>query len=89
MQEAVKSTDRVPDPVLMLIAGDDRATPVPDSLAAAELLRAKGGQAETHVFDGAPHSFFDRSFGEHARDCEDAWRLLLAFAERHAGVRQG
>jgi carboxymethylenebutenolidase len=89
MQEAVQNTHRVPDPVLMLIAGADQATPVPDSLAAADLLRAKGCEVETHVFDGAPHSFFDRSFGEHAQDCEEAWRLLLGFAERHAGVRQG
>jgi carboxymethylenebutenolidase len=88
MQEAVQNTNRVPDPVLMLIAGADRATPVPDSLAAADVLRAKGCQVETHVFDGAPHSFFDRSFGEHAKDCEEAWRLLLGFAERHAGARQ-
>ena len=89
MQEAVQNTNQVPDPVLMLVAGADQATPVPDSLAAADLLRAKGCQVETHVFDGAPHSFFDRSFGEHAKDCEEAWRLLLGFAERHAGVRHG
>lgn len=88
MQEAVERTDHAPDPVLMLIAGADRATPVPDSLAAAELLSSKGCQVESHVFDGAPHSFFDRSFGEHEKDCEEAWRLLLGFAERHAGVRQ-
>jgi carboxymethylenebutenolidase len=89
MQEAVQSANRVPDPVLMLIAGDDKATPVEDSLAAAESLRARGGEVETQVFEGAPHSFFDRGFGEHAQDCEEAWRSLLRFAERHVGVRQG
>ena len=89
MLEAVQKANAVPDPVLMLVAGADQATPVPESLAAADALRAKGGQVETHVFDGAPHSFFDRSFGEHAQDCEEAWRLLLGFAERHAGVRHG
>jgi carboxymethylenebutenolidase len=89
MQEAVQNSDGVPDPVLMLIAGADAATPVPDSLAAADLLTEKGCEVETHVFDGAPHSFFDRSFGEHAQACDEAWRLLLEFAERHAGVRQG
>ena len=68
--------------------GDDQATPVEDSLAAADSLRARGGEVETHVFEGAPHSFFDRTFDEHAQDCEEAWRLLLGFAERHAvGVR--
>ena len=61
----------------MLIAGADKATPVEESLALADRLRAKGADVETHVFDGAPHSFFDRSFGEHRQACEDAWRFLL------------
>jgi len=71
-------------PIVMLIAGADQATPVPDSLAAADVLRAKGCQVETHVFDGAPHSFFDRTFADHAQDCDEAWRLMLEFVDRHA-----
>ena len=35
-----------------------------------------------HIYDGAPHSFFDRSFGEWHEACEDAWRQILGFVER-------
>ncbi len=38
---------------------------------------------EIHVYPGAPHSFFDRRYEEHAEACEDAWRRMLGFLERH------
>src|SRR3954447_20664364 len=66
MREALRSTDTGPHPLLMLIAGNDRATPLEESLAAADSLRGRGGEVEAQVFEGAPHSFFDRGFGEHA-----------------------
>ncbi len=72
-------------PILMLVAGDDRATPVAESLAAADAVRAHGGDVEVHVYEGAPHSFFDRSFAEHAEACADAWTRILAFTDRVAG----
>ena len=31
------------------------------------------------VYEGAPHSFFDRSFAEYAKECDDAWRRVLGF----------
>ena len=36
-------------------------------------------QYEIITYAGAPHSFFDRRFEEHARACEDAWRRVLTF----------
>jgi carboxymethylenebutenolidase len=36
------------------------------------------------VYDGAPHSFFDRSFADHAEACSDAWTRILDFTDRHA-----
>jgi carboxymethylenebutenolidase len=70
-------------PVLMLVAGADKGIAVRDVLAAADRLRATGADVETHVFAGAPHSFFDRTFADHAKDCDEAWRLLLRFVDRH------
>ena len=29
--------------------------------------------------EGAPHSFFDRSYGEWESACADAWSRILAF----------
>ena len=74
-------------PTLMLIAGADHATPVEDSLALAETMRSAGAEVETVVFDGAPHSFFDRAHGDWAQACDDAWARLLAFTDRVAAAR--
>ena len=71
-------------PTLMLIAGADKATPVEESLALAETMRAAGAEVETAVYDGAPHSFFDRASADWQEACADAWRRILALADRVA-----
>ena len=71
-------------PTLMVIAGTDAATPVDAQLALAEQLRAGGAEVETAVYDGAPHSFFDRAYGDWAQACEDVWRRVLALTDRVA-----
>ncbi len=71
-------------PTLMVIAGADAATPVDAQLALAERLRAGGAEVQTAVYDGAPHSFFDRAHGEWAQACEDVWRRVLALTDRVA-----
>jgi carboxymethylenebutenolidase len=71
-------------PTLMLVAGADAATPVRDQLALADTMRSAGAQVETAVYDGAPHSFFDRAFAEWGDACADAWRRILALADRVA-----
>jgi carboxymethylenebutenolidase len=38
-----------------------------------------------HVYAGAPHSFFDRSFAQWQDACADAWQRILDFTARHAG----
>ena len=78
------AADRARRPVLMLIAGADAATPVQDQLALANRMRTAGAEVETAVYDGAPHSFFDRAFGEWQEACADAWRRILALADRVA-----
>ena len=68
----------------MLIAGADKATPVEDQLRLAETMRAAGAEVDAVVYDGAPHSFFDRAFGEWADACADAWQHVLALTDRVA-----
>src|SRR5919205_1109937 len=75
---------RATRPTLMLIAGADSATPVDDQLALAEHLRAGGAEVETAVYDGAPHSFFDRAYGDWADACSDVWRRVLVLTDRVA-----
>jgi carboxymethylenebutenolidase len=73
-------------PTLMLIAGADQATPVEDQMTLAETMRSAGAEVETAVYDGAPHSFFDRAFGEWQEACADAWRRILALTDRVAAT---
>lgn len=69
-------------PVVMLIAGADAATPVADQLQLADTMRAAGAAVDAVVYDGAPHSFFDRAFGEWTQACQDAWEHVLALTDR-------
>ena len=73
-------------PTVMLIAGADAATPVADQLALADTMRGAGADVDAVVFDGAPHSFFDRAFGEWADACREAWEHVLALTDRVAAA---
>jgi carboxymethylenebutenolidase len=74
---------RMQSPLLILAAGQD-FTPVADVEAFAEQVRAAGVDAELHVYPDAPHSYFDRTFGEHEEACADSWRRILDFVENHS-----
>jgi carboxymethylenebutenolidase len=66
-------------PVLGLYGGADEGIP-PEQVEAFERnLSEARVQYEIITYAGAPHSFFDRRFEEHARACEDAWRRVLRF----------
>jgi carboxymethylenebutenolidase len=71
-------------PVVMLIAGADAATPVEEQRQLAATMRAAGADVDEVVYEGAPHSFFDRAFGEWAEACQDAWEHVLALTDRVA-----
>ena len=66
-------------PALVALLADDQ-------LALADTMRAAGAGADVDavVYDGAPHSFFDRAFGDWADACADAWTHLLALTDRVA-----
>jgi carboxymethylenebutenolidase len=70
-------------PTLMVIAGADQATPVEEQLALAETMRAAGAEVETAVYDGAPHSFFDRKAEEFQSASDAAWDETLTFIRKH------
>jgi carboxymethylenebutenolidase len=70
-------------PLLLLVAGADRATPTDDFHGFAARLDQAGKVYEMHVYPGAPHSFFDRAFAEWREACADAWRRIIDFTARH------
>ena len=74
--------DQLAKPILMLVAGADRATPLTDFQALSDRMAQRGQVHEMYVYEGAPHSFFDRAFGEWADACADAWERILAFTAR-------
>ena len=78
------AADRAHLPTVMVIAGADAATPVADQLELADAMRAAGAEVDAAVYDGAPHSFFDRAHGEWAEACRDAWEHVLALTDRVA-----
>jgi carboxymethylenebutenolidase len=71
-------------PLLLLRGGADTASTPEEFDAYTAALDRVGTEHESHVYEGAPHSFFDRSYGEWAEACEDAWRQILSFTERHS-----
>jgi carboxymethylenebutenolidase len=71
-------------PTVMVIAGADAATPVADQLELADTMRRAGAEVDAVVYEGAPHSFFDRAHDQWAEACGDAWAHVLALTDRVA-----
>ena len=66
-------------PVLAIYGGADRGIP-PEAIEAFDrAMDAAGVEHRTVVYEGAPHSFFDRKAPEHADASEGAWREMLEF----------
>ncbi len=70
-------------PLLLLVAGAD-FTPLSEFENFDNVLTEAGVPHEMHVYDDAPHSFFDRGFAEHEAACTDAWQRILDFVEKNA-----
>jgi carboxymethylenebutenolidase len=80
----VEHVDRIAAPILALQAGADPNITAADNAAFVEELAAAGVDYELEIYDGAPHSFFDRKYEEFADASADAWQRTRAFIERNA-----
>ena len=69
-------------PLLVLAAGADQATSPEGNEAFDRALTEAGKEHEYVLYDGAPHSFFDRIFTAWTSACEDAWVRMLGFIDR-------
>ena len=75
--------DTLEGPILSIFGGADQGIG-PDVRAAWERALADAQvDHETIVYDGAPHSFFDRKAGEFAAQSAAAWDATLAFIRSH------
>jgi carboxymethylenebutenolidase len=66
-------------PVVALFGGADQGVPPEEVTAIAAALDESPAAHDVHVYPGAPHSFFDEHFSEHADACRDVWQRLLTF----------
>lgn len=73
-------------PVLGLYGGADAAIPVSDVREFDDRLATAGIAHEIEIYEGAPHSFFDKKCDEFEDACEDAWRQMLGFIG-HVGAQ--
>jgi carboxymethylenebutenolidase len=70
-------------PLLILAAGADQATSPQENAAFVRSLKAAGKVHDYVVYEGAPHSFFDRGFEQWQTECTDAWIRMLGFIDRN------
>jgi carboxymethylenebutenolidase len=66
-------------PVLGLFAGEDQHI-TREQISAFD--RALAGEHEIVIYEGAPHSFFDRKQEQYADQSADAWERILGFISK-------
>jgi carboxymethylenebutenolidase len=76
---------RMQAPLLLLVAGAD-FTPTEEFERFGRQLTEAGVPHRMVVYEGAPHSFFDRTFAEHQAACADAWQQMLDFVGQTVAV---
>ena len=81
---AIERVAKMECPIMALQAGADQMITQADTDAFKTALDGAGIANEVKTYAGAPHSFFDRSYVEHAEASTDAWQRILAFVEKHA-----
>jgi carboxymethylenebutenolidase len=83
-----RARDVVPQmraPLLLLVAGADHTPQEEFHRFDAELTEA-GVPHKMVVYEGAPHSFFDRTFDAHQEAAADAWRQMLDFVKENSNL---
>jgi carboxymethylenebutenolidase len=68
-------------PVLGMFGGADQHITADSIAGFRSALDAAGVANDLVTYDGAPHSFFDRTAEQHADASADAWRRMLEFIQ--------
>lgn len=69
-------------PIQLHVAGADHVSSVSDYEDLARRLDELGKPYDMHVYDGAPHAYFDEHFAEWADACASTWTRILSFADQ-------
>lgn len=80
----VDYVSRLRCPLLGIFAGADQGIPVEHVRDLEAACRREGRTVEFHVYDGAPHAFFnDHRESYREREARDAWAKTLAYFGRY------
>ncbi|MGH2758755.1 MAG: dienelactone hydrolase family protein [Actinomycetota bacterium] len=71
-------------PVLGHFGGTDQLIPAAGIEEFGRALDAAGVSNDLKIYEGAPHSFFDRAFAQFSAECDDAWTRMLEFVRAAA-----
>ena len=74
-------------PILGLFGGADTKIAPDDVEAFRHALQGASVEHELRVYEGAPHSFFDHAYSEHAAAAADAWDRVRRFIAAGAARR--
>jgi len=75
----IDAVSRYKAPVLSIFGGADEGIPPADVEAFDQACRKANVKHDQKVYEGAPHSFFDRKYTEFAEASADAWKRVQAF----------
>jgi carboxymethylenebutenolidase len=78
--------DTLEGPILSIFGGADEGIGPAVRDEWEQALATAGVEHETIVYEGAPHSFFDRKAGEFADQSAAAWDATLGFIRAHTAV---
>jgi carboxymethylenebutenolidase len=77
--QPVDVVDAIEGRILGLFGGADESIPPAAISAFDDALTGAGVEHTLKVYDGAPHSFFDRKADQFAAASDDAWQQILGF----------
>ena len=80
---ALSQSTKVHNPFLGLFGGADQGIPVEQVREFDQNLDTAGVEHEIVIYEGAPHSFFDRRATEYADASSDAWARVQAFIQKY------
>ena len=80
----IDAVTRYRSAVLSLFGGADEGIPQADVDAFNTACEQAGVRHDSHVYAGAPHSFFDRKYTEFADASADAWKKVQGFIKANA-----
>lgn len=75
---------QVRNPFLGLFGGADQSISAEQVRTLDENLDKAGVEHQITIYEGAPHSFFDRRSTEYAEASNDAWTKVLAFITQYS-----